>query len=213
MQALDEAPDHMKRKSNAEKPIELQDTDGEDEEPEAGPSRRKRRLKAYESSDVEVPSTPPIHPKSSRSPGLFDVADPHFEAVVPQPTNEAGPSETKSSEPDVGNLLLQVLDILPDVCPEYALKHLTVEVQAGRTDRAVEEFVEMALEMSTNTGYPKAGDSKAKGKDKAEVIEEGTYEDPRYRFAHRIGRAYHSNSMAALEGYFNRISLPQSASF
>lgn len=202
VQALEEAPNHMRRVSNAAKPIEVDDSDEDTDEREdedeavivdATERLRKRRRFQFESpddldedNDFYIVASPPNH----------DVAQPA----------QAGPSQHHPPPPIPADLLLQVLEILPDLCSEFALRSLTIEVEEGPIGRLVGKVVEMALEMVE--GYPKAADLRGKQKDKVEPASDTTYRDGEHRKEKWTGGAYWLRSLISLEESFPRMPVP-----
>ena len=195
----------MKRKNNASRPIEVEDSDEErgemNDEAElentdhAGLSRKRRRLSRSPTSDLRIeehefdfPASPPVF-------GEVQARECCAES-----------SHNKDSSPNPAELLLNVLEILPEICPKFALKELCTEIEEGRVGRPVEKVVEMALEMVF--GYPKVGDTKEKAKE-VQISGVTNYLEGNYRKGERTGKGYRLLSLIALEESFPRMPVPQ----
>ncbi|ORY27659.1 hypothetical protein BCR39DRAFT_537745 [Naematelia encephala] len=208
---LDQAPLHMRKVTNRDAPINVEDdSEGEIELP----VKRKRRDSRTGTLDVSTPDPPskrPSHPPTASSGAPSPSGLPHTSTV----SGVAGPS--RFSDPLSGpsnpaapltpeDLLAGVLEILPDICPEYALTQLSAEVALGRRiDSPVARVVQIALELET--GYPKAT-PRDKGKDKANDAPQADYRDRTYRRDERTGYGYCLRSQRALENHFMRIPIP-----
>lgn len=192
-------PNHLKRKNNASRPIEVEDSEEERDDhcgnieiDEPGSLKKRPRSSLplnIEADNLDIPSPSLV---------LFQLHSP-----------VAGPSGPKEPPPPLtpAELLLHVLEVLPDVCPDFALKLLKAALLEGRVQKLVEKVVDHALEMVG--GYPKMGE--AKGKEKAIVQAAGlSYLDKDHRKEERMGKGYRIKSLGTLEETFPRIPVPQS---
>ena len=200
VQLLDAAPEHMRKITNAKRPISVVDSDeeakgfgGEAErvirpDNAAGPSRKRLR---HSSSDGDVDAEPLV-------------AIPLHSSVDDHPV--AGPSRPPSPPLNPDNLLLEVLEVLPDLCPEWAMTTLKAVIQNGHAGQSVGRVVGAALEIPS--GYPKARPPEALTREKPLEIGE-SYRDPLFRRDKRCGEAYRLASLIALEEKFSRVPVPQ----
>lgn len=109
---------------------------------------------------------------------------------IPAPTSSpAAPVVLPPSDPAHPDVILQkVLEILPDLEPEWASVEIAKYLASGHTDRLAEVIVDRALELEG--GYPKVIE-KAKEKNKEEEPEDG-YKLNTYRYAQRSGPQYYA---------------------
>lgn len=91
-----------------------------------------------------------------------------------------------------------MLEILPDLEPEWASVEIANYLASGHTDRLAEVIVDRALEVEG--GYPKLIE-KAKEKNKEEEPEDG-YKLNTYRHAQRSGPQYYALATQYLEAEF-----------
>ena len=193
---MEGSPKHLKRTNNASQPVEVLDSDEETAGMEvivgdkSEPSRKRVRYSSISDHNKNIEST------ASPSSSLLEDT---------QALQETGPQNTQSLPRDPADLLPMVLEILPDLCPEFALKLLTAEVEKGRFARPVEQVVEAALEIVE--GYPRADDAKRNGKDLTPPVL-STYRHTEFRRDKRVGIMYTLRSLAALQQDFPRIPLP-----
>ncbi|KAL7419892.1 hypothetical protein Q5752_005808 [Cryptotrichosporon argae] len=179
VEVLDEEPVHLRRPSNRDNPIVLDD---DLPEPEAGPSAgpsvprpsKRTRLRARH-DDVLV-----IAP--FEVPGLDEVGP--STAVVP-------PERTAA------NLLPIVLNILPDLDTEWAQAELLGVVATGEVEIAPNIIIERALNMDK---YPKATD-------KAPAAPQLDYKSHNFRTTERAGEAYRTKALDTLTELFPKIPI------
>nr|XP_019012339.1 uncharacterized protein I206_03186 [Kwoniella pini CBS 10737]OCF51120.1 hypothetical protein I206_03186 [Kwoniella pini CBS 10737] len=215
--ALEEAPDYLKRYSNKDNPIAV-DSSSEDENApliKAGPSKRKRttgdlsddeptydftnfqkgrRANRKRTKSTTVPSMEP-------TPAFTHSALPSSSPPIP------GPSTPRSYLAE--DHLTHVLEILPDIDSEWALRSITEEMILRQNANPANRVVEIALEMVG--GYPKfAAKKKEKAKERISPIpgEKEQYISSAYRSQFRMGPTYNVKSIARLEGDFPLIPAP-----
>jgi hypothetical protein len=221
IQALAAPPRHLrKKKNNASQPIAVLDSDDEAGSPRRGatkfstPTKQRARgtAEASESrnpgpSKRREPSLPPLPPPKRQR--ILTSQEGHHIEENPYPLPIANAFALQSPPPDPADLLPAVLDVLPDLCPNWALLSLTTEVQDGRGSLAVPKVVELALEMGDYPKYVLASVvDKGKGKEK-EKEDLGSYRQTEYRISQRCGPAYEARCIAELEAIFVKIPVPQ----
>lgn len=235
--ALASPPAHLKRFSNADRPINL-DSDGEtgggdeveiyskeererrralmlDAGPSPGRSRGKRKAdasgdgggrphaKRAARSDSLLASPPQRTPEDKAVRSNYH----HPKTSVDRP----GPSLSQE-RPDPEALLIQVYDVLPDICPEWALHQIQVHLAASdNAQKVVEQVVGAALEITG--GYPKAKTRSETTADETKdkpvpEANESNYREGTYRRKERDGAWYHQKTLEALEVAFPAMPLP-----
>lgn len=190
---LEEAPAHLRPVRHGS-PINLVGSDDEDDEDEdvvRPPRPGKRRAR----DSVELLSSPPPKRQHLAPPRLPEqpIAGPSTEIIV-----------TK-----VDHLLPLVLDVIPDLCTEWARSSLEsiMETLRDKTmapgQEAIDHVLNMAFEMER---YPRGGDrEKAAEEEEKQEKEKDDYKDPAFRSEARAGYGYDSRSLATLETLFTSI--------
>lgn len=122
---------------------------------------------------------------------------------TPAPTSfPAAPVVLPPLDPAHSDVILRnVLEILPDLEPEWASAEIAKYHASGHTDRLAEAIVDRALELKG--GYPKMIE-KAKEKKKEEKPDDG-YKLNTYRHAQRSGPQYYALATQYLEAEFSLI--------
>lgn len=122
---------------------------------------------------------------------------------TPAPTSfPAAPVVLPPLDPAHSDVILRnVLEILPDLEPEWASAEIAKYHASGHTDRLAEAIVGRALELEG--GYPKMIE-KAKEKKKEEKPDDG-YKLNTYRHAQRSGPQYYALATQYLEAEFSLI--------
>ena len=146
-------------------------------------------------------STPPIAPNHKRKQARFaeNVAGP----------STAGPSTTTAPAddqlPPAQIFVARILDILPDICPEYVMRE--VLTAPGPADEGIANIISKALE----EGYPKKAETMAKEKEKAvpEAGQEEMYKGKVYHASQRRGLEYRAKCIEGLEQAFPSIPVTQ----
>ncbi|KAK4689212.1 hypothetical protein P7C73_g904, partial [Tremellales sp. Uapishka_1] len=230
VEVLDEVPRHLQKRNNAKRPIAVLDSDDEAEEIQFGEAdrhlwaglteadlemmetdaREKSRSRSHSGSE-ELLGSPPSPKEPKVGPSRLNKAGPSspLEAGPANPTKrarfqEASPAPEAPALSESQRLLPKLLDILPDICPTFALQKLETLLNSEHKDSFVERLVDYALELPG--GYPKAGavdkTEKGKGGVVVSIEDKEMYRNIRYRINERMGRGYLRNSLIALEEYF-----------
>ncbi|KAK8861258.1 hypothetical protein IAR55_002077 [Kwoniella newhampshirensis] len=181
--------------------------DSEEEEEEDAdyiPHGRAKRLRPDRFADVQGSLSPLTFPRPSSpfSEAGSSVPDDFPAAVV---VTAVGPSAPQYATVTAESFLADILEVLPDLDPAWALQVATAELSTGARN-VVSRTVDMALDMEA--GYPKIKEvSKVKGKDKEKRSDEG-YLGLVYRKDRRLGAIYLSKALATLEDVFPLIPVP-----
>ncbi|ODN77001.1 hypothetical protein, variant 7 [Cryptococcus amylolentus CBS 6039] len=149
--------------------------------------------------DEEAAQLPPLPPSASPSP------PPPADAVPPPHTPSSKPALSNNVPPnplDPNSILIQVLEILPDIDPEYALKDINTILATGRANGLAEIVVDRALEVQG--GYPTVKIDKGKGRSAPEESIE-QYKLPDHRAEERKGYQYQDRCLRELEIKFSSI--------
>jgi hypothetical protein len=133
-------------------------------------------------------------------PNMNDVlAEPAVQAAFAAPTNLSDPVDPpnpvqppNNTARELDNLLSQLIEIVPDICPEYACEKLTSLNTAGSCKGAVEAVASKALD----DGYPR------RQAQKVEIRDDSGYLGKTYRAEKRIGDWYTLKCVMALEEAF-----------
>ncbi|ORX36468.1 hypothetical protein BD324DRAFT_651707 [Kockovaella imperatae] len=194
IQFLEEAPAHLKRTTNKDNPIPIDDSDDEGD-------KKNSKTRAVETLSQSKRKRQPVSAAPMLDEDGWEI--PNFPEDSPIPSDEAGPSTKRPRfEPlDPQEALLQLLKVIPDVDEAAALFHLTDLINTGRTHDCVQRTAAILLELEG--GYPKAKKEKGKGK----AVEESPelYRDQDYRRAERLGCGYFQLSERELVGSFAQI--------
>jgi hypothetical protein len=146
-----------------------------------------------------VPAAP-AEEKDLLFPNMNDVlAEPAVQAAFAAPTNLSDSVDPpipvqppNNTAKELDNLLSQLIEILPDICPEYACEKLTPLNTAGSRKGAVEAVASKALD----DGYPR------RQAQKVEIRDDSGYLGKTYRAEKRIGDWYTLKCVMALEEAF-----------
>lgn len=227
---LEEAPRHLRKATNRNNPILLEDSD--DEQPSNIPSAqvpkpavekdpaeslKKRHRSAgthtnsqgCNSSDKDVgPLAPamglegPSVAQSVLLPGHVEFAE-----KLSRPGPSSAPPLTGDPSHACNKLLPLVLDILPDIDPKWVLDNLKIRLNTGQPKGDVlGRVLDQAFNM--HEGYPKAVD-KTTMQVEAVTALKVRYEDPTYRMEERDGLIYWERSTAALQDHFPKMPANQ----
>nr|XP_031857357.1 uncharacterized protein CI109_007221 [Kwoniella shandongensis]KAA5524429.1 hypothetical protein CI109_007221 [Kwoniella shandongensis] len=190
----------------------LYDSDGDEEDDDYTPPMTPvpaKRLRPDRFDHVQGPSSPSLFSidYSSPPPLLPEIGSPSTQ--IPYPP-APGPSIVPSAvvpptnQPDA--FLADVLEVLPDLDPEWATQVIATEMARGNKQELAYRVINTALEMKD--GYPKLKNNvKGKAKEKESGAEDG-YKGMVYRKKKRLGKMYLSKSLAALEDDFPQIPVP-----
>jgi len=227
---LEEAPRHLRKATNRNNPILLEDSDDEqpsnissdqvsrpaEEKDPAEPLRKRHRptgshtnFQGYDPSDCAVgPLAPamglegPLVARSVLPPGHVE-----FGEKLSRPGPSSAPTLTDDRSHACNKLLPLVLDVLPDIDPKWVLDNLKIRLNTGQPKGdVVGEVLDQAFDMYE--GYPKAVDKTAM-QAKAIKASEVRYEDPTYRMEERDGSIYWERSTAALHDHFPKMPANQ----
>lgn len=186
---LDEAPEHL-RPVRQGSPIEIVDVSDDDEDEAHQPCQpAKRRL----SDGIEILSSPPTK-RQQVAPRARDMS------------LQAGPSN-ETIVTKVDHLLPLVLDVIPDLCADWARANLEriIDTLKDKTvapgQEAIDHVLNAAFEMES---YPRAG-GPAKPVEEEPAKEKADYKLHAFRSQARAGAAYNSLSTSILETLFKTI--------
>ena len=201
---LEEAPEHMRKVTNRDNPIALDDTDDEDDH-EAGPSTAITH--PSNNNKRERSLSPASHENE-----LLEAA---LRESLANANGQSGPSTKRAriEQSTAADFLPDVLEVLPDIDVKSALSHLQQQMDAGFLADCAERVISLMFDM--DGGYPKAretgisdgGSGKGKNKEGQHDAIPEQYADKIFRFQHRCGPGYHKLCYDELSDKFPRISM------
>lgn len=164
---------------------------------EAGPNRTHTLPEKRKKIKTSPPSERKRHARFADSQAREARAGP---SNRPPPLEDDGP-------PTHQILVNRIIDILPDICPQWVLEE--VIHAPGTADEGIANIITRALE----EGYPKKADTLAKQKQKQREDQlpghEEMYKGKVYRAAARRGHLYHSKCLEGLSQAFPGIPVSQ----
>lgn len=179
---------------------------------EPGPAHKRIKRKRSDESSTSASSAP-----LTKAP----VKKARFDIVIQAGSNEAGSSRqtavdappvsapatanTTEHPPTAETYNAQIIEILPDICPDYAMRE--VLTAAGPANHGVENVIAKALE----EGYPKASDTQKKKEPEVrlEPGQEEGYRGQTFRAIRRRGYVYQLKCTEALEQAYPTIPVSQ----
>jgi len=181
----------MRKRNNAARPIDI-DADEDISLERFTPEENEWRRMLMMDHDVMVDERPRRKAKDG----------PEGSKRVKSVTNVASGSGGASTPgtPELDTLVAQLLDIIPDMCPEHASKELQFLLATRQSDNAVETILTKALD----EGYPKLTRERVVEEDGGEEM----YAGKTYRAEKRRGLCYQALCNAALDEAFPFVPVP-----